>query len=579
MYKEAFNQEFFRNNRYAMRSIISISLILFMMAFAIPADAAYDCPTVDTIEVIITQGEKTTPPFNPLGTITFNTSFPVKNPKHNYIQIEFIPDVRHIDQSIKSKQIEISEMNARSIDGELYTYYEYEMYPSNIQKFVNSYPKSEFANWILEHNSIWGYSWYNVTVDARFCNNPDAVSLEGAGPDLHIPFCEFRNPLVSPRMGTGNQLYTYSLDVYAGEADNITLKISDSKGGPWIDQGTREYTTPWEWQPLTWPNVTLDFELTDAGYYKFEGCNNTGPICGPELPVNYTYSNSSVTPLGGFQDEPFTYTLDVNSTVDLDVWLWVKDMNSGRNERISKRTYSNRGHLKPLKWRGIRTGDYLGSDSRPCYYFSFHRTVRENVLEYSHERDGYYSGPEIVLVKFDNGTVTPKVGSNNTQYSYCVNIDTSLPECDIELKTKAPGEASSWIRNGERAYDGSTRRLCWDNVTLESYCPGNSSYKFVSEGTESEEHSGPYTYFGNCKEPKLITIEYEDVLYLGNDGTADQSIKAIVNNVELGSMVKLVVKGLNKHFENVSSGVEMSNGTYVYEWNVPFNLRSAGVTL
>jgi len=154
-------------------------------------------------------------------------------------------------------------------------------------------------------------------------------------------------------------------------------------------------------------------------------------------------------------------------------------------------------------------GKYLG-DNRSLYEWQvpFERKNAEKTykisLKYNHTglpNGGYKFADRYMrveassesaadIVEFKNGMVTPENGSVFVSYTYCVEINTSLPSCDVALQILDPG-SSIWASRGIVQYDGSDETLCWPNVQVGSNKDGQAKYRFVCGKSTSEAYSGP----------------------------------------------------------------------------------------
>lgn len=71
--------------------------------------------------------------------------------------------------------------------------------------------------------------------------------------------------------------------------------------------------------------------------------------------------------------------------------------------------------------------------------------------------------------------------------TYCVEIETVIPSCEIELQT-LDSNSSMWKSRGiSTVRDDNT--ICWDEIFLEEN--GVVSYRFVCGSYVSEIYSGP----------------------------------------------------------------------------------------
>jgi hypothetical protein len=102
------------------------------------------------------------------------------------------------------------------------------------------------------------------------------------------------------------------------------------------------------------------------------------------------------------------------------------------------------------------------------------------------------ASPEIArsLVEFSDPRVDPKNGSTFSTYTYCVDINTNLSSCDVELQTLDPG-AAIWAPRGIAHYDGASKMLCWPDRKIDGDKDGLAKYRFVCGDYTSEDYEGP----------------------------------------------------------------------------------------
>ncbi len=102
------------------------------------------------------------------------------------------------------------------------------------------------------------------------------------------------------------------------------------------------------------------------------------------------------------------------------------------------------------------------------------------------------ASPEIArsAIEFSAPRVDPKNGSTFTLYTYCVDINTNLSSCDVELQTLDPGSVI-WTPRGIAHYDESSKTLCWPDRKIDGDEDGLAKYRFVSGEYASRDYEGP----------------------------------------------------------------------------------------
>ena len=354
--------------------------------------------------------------------------------------------------------------------------------------------RSEFGRWAQDNNdtSIWERSWYRATFTPKV-GNP-LRSLEGydGQPSLIKMITVYRNADVSPKMGTDQTLYSYRVDLFSSAEDAVTLQVAPEAIGPWKDCGTYNYTNIGAWQTFRWENVSLDFDFIGA-HYRFAGRKQTQVFEGPFWPVDYEYANESVYPPDGFSGTPFTYSLDFNGSKSLDVGLHVWDVDQNLFKLVEKKKYIDANSWQKMVWTGVTPSETIGSEGTSSYYFSIYYPGSENPLGTSREDEGkVYLGPDIVLIRYENPTVSPEKGSTVSRYTYSVEVETALPVCDIELQTSEPG-SSIWRSQGIATYNGEPQ-ISWKDVAFDGDVAGNVSFRFIRVASPPSIFQGPHLF-------------------------------------------------------------------------------------
>jgi hypothetical protein len=346
--------------------------------------------------------------------------------------------------------------------------------------------QGEFGTWARDKNdtSIWESSWYHAEITPLVGDVQIVESYDGH-PSLRKTIFDFKRAEVTPAQGSNKDLYSYKVDVFGSYNDNISLQVAPSSEGPWTDMGSKEYSTPGLTQTLAWKNITLNFDFT-MGYYRFKGVRLSKVMQGPFWPVVMNTGNTSVRPLRGLSNSQFNYRLELVSSKGIDVGLNVLDIGSKTFKLAGRASYKNATRWESLAWNDVQPSEVSGSEGRSSYYFTFYYPGSETPFN----RTKQYPGPDILLVNFENSSVSPKNGSGSTLFAYCIDLNTGLPRCDVELQT-SPFDASKWTSQGIVSYDGSSKRLCWKDIDLDGETSGPARYRFICGQSVSEVYSGP----------------------------------------------------------------------------------------
>ncbi|MDD1758596.1 MAG: hypothetical protein LUQ22_07690 [Methanotrichaceae archaeon] len=447
-----------------------LSLIVLLL-FSSPALCAGET-------VLIDQAGSTREPFDVGGSLNFRV--PINNDisasMRYTVKLTIGPNIN--DYSIFKEYVQYPNVNAKSSAEELF---------ENVNYRTPELIRGEYGQWASDRNdtSIWEKAWYRAEIIPLLGKTVILEDYNGH-PRLFKAFFDFRNPGVTPTQGTNKDLYSYEVTVFGSYRDNISLQVGPSVEGPWTDMGSRYYATPGLIQTMKWDNVTLDFDFSMA-YYRFKGTRQSKVFEGPFWPVIVNNGNGSVTPERGLSNTQFDYGIDVVASKKIDVGLNVLDVGSKTFKLAGRAAYKNVSQWERLEWSGIQPSEISGSEGSSSYYFTFHYPGAEMPFNKTKQ----YPGPDIVLINFQNATVTPRNGSALTSFTYWIDVNTGLPRCDVELQTLVPG-SSKWTSQGLVTYDGSNRSLSWMDIEIDGKEGGLASFRFISGGSRSEIYSGPY---------------------------------------------------------------------------------------
>jgi hypothetical protein len=528
---------------------------IFMVVLFIAAPAL--CQLEGSVNIEQEGGKE---PFEVGRSVDYNISLTnsMSSPMHYTVELEVGSDTT--DFSISTKRTKEFNLNAKSSD--------VVQFPVNFM----SLSRGEFGKWVGDKNdtSTWERAWFRAVITPLI---GDQVILEDYScPGLIKVFMEFRNAEVSPRMGTDQDQYDYSLDVFSTSNDTIKLQAGPSPNGPWTDLGEKEYNTPGLWQTLIWSNNTLDFDFSMA-YYRFLGRKQSQVYEGPFWPVVINVTDNKVDPGKGFSNTQFSYELMVCATKSIDVGLNVLDINSNRFELAGRVNYGNVSNWEILEWKGIQPSRIAGSEGSSFYYFTFYYPGSSTPFGTTYDMEGsYYRGPEIVLLKFENATVTPSTGSALVPYTYCVEVNTPLPVCDVELYTSTPG-SPIWKSQGTVTYEGKDKSLCWNNVELDADEEGVAKYRFIRVESITEECTGPnimpFFIEGNVTPIKGVAQIFPEM----NDQYTFTYTVSLENGIEEGELwVELLVRAPNSTWKTVGERKQYDRSNGHISWNVkPFS--------
>lgn len=405
----------------------------------------------------------------------------MNNPMRYVVELEVGPD--YTDYSASKKYNFDISLTARSSQDVSF----------NVNFRSPEMGRGAFGRWATDDNdtSIWDKGWYRASITPLVGDPVTRESYDGE-PSLIKMITVYKNAEVSPKMGTDETLYSYRIDVFSSAEDAVSLQVAPEVIGPWKDLGAINYTSIGAWQTLRWENVSLDFDFIGA-HYRFVGRKQTEVFEGPFWPVEYEYENATVSPIDGFSGSPFTYTLDFKGSKSLDVGLNVWDIDQNQFRLAGKKRYNEATSWQRMEWTGVSPSETIGSEGTSSYYFSFYYPGSESPLGTSREEEGkVYLGPEIVLIRYQNNTVTPERGSTVSRYTYSVEVETALPVCDIELQTSEPG-SGIWRSQGIATYNGDPL-ISWRDLSFDGDVAGSVIYRFIRVASPPSIFQGPHLF-------------------------------------------------------------------------------------
>ncbi|NQE54382.1 hypothetical protein C5S29_12390 [ANME-1 cluster archaeon GoMg3.2] len=244
----------------------------------------------------------------------------------------------------------------------------------------------------------------------------------------HGPIIEedYYNLDVTPKEGTNADTFNYSVTVNANVCDDkIELQVRNHTSDTWDTKGTRGYRTPNINETLTWQEIRLNSHELDRfndSIYKFVGISESSESEGPFYPIDLRWRNNSVTPNGGLYNYQFDYSIEVNSTKEIDVKLRVDYPHEGEAVISDPmKNYTDRGNWKPLCWVDTQPFDKEDEGSATYKFEFYYKGIRINETE-------LYSGPSIGIADFKDASLEPEIGTRETEFTYRVLVKAVKPE-------------------------------------------------------------------------------------------------------------------------------------------------------
>jgi len=353
--------------------------------------------------------------------------------------------------------------------------------------------KDEFGRWITNDNrtEAWSKAWWMISAKDLDPFTPDLFASDFSGyPKLAKFVWLLRDAKVTPVQGANSEHFTYQVQIFSPIQESLKLEVAPSQRGNWRSLGERNYTTPNSWQTLSWTNVTLPFDF-GAAAYRFTG-RQQQVFEGPFWLVPFEFKNNSVNPSFGIPGSQFSYSLEVNAAVPIDVNLNVLDVETGKYFSAGIQKYNKSFTWKKLTWSNIRVTSIEDIVAQSSYYFSFH--YPGSVTSFNSTKNvlgAVYPGPSISDAQL-YATVTPANGTIYTPFTYIAKIDTIKAKADIELEIQPPNSAI-WDAKGKQTYTKDNTILKWPELSFRSSPEvlGTGKYRFMMDGQILGEFQGP----------------------------------------------------------------------------------------
>jgi hypothetical protein len=297
-----------------------------------------------------------------------------------------------------------------------------------------------------------------------------------------------KNASVSPPVGNYTDSFNYTVDVRFYDDTRIELQIHHPIEDKFKSYGERKYNGSRDWQTLWWNGTTFGpaWEGEDVKYlFSWNGTELLFAV-GPHIKEEprWELTNATVTPISGYYNYNFTYSVDVKVNKEEEIFLEVFNISNYKWEGRGQKQYNDRGNWQLMKWDNITDIASADSEGLASYRFFFIESGER------YESQIYYNPTLKPIIPeegeiFKNAAVDPSSGYNNTPFSYGVEAnageDVVLTVYDISI-----GE---WVEKGIGTKIGDTWE--WANIQFNKDCAGLASYKFVAGTHESGIFYGP----------------------------------------------------------------------------------------
>jgi len=342
---------------------------------------------------------------------------------------------------------------------------------------------------------------FNYTISYKHPSIAAEIRLAEKEIDVQAISINFGDATVAPVKGKWNESYTYSVPVKSSVDMKVALEVYNPCSKEWVERASGTASTGNSLVNLTarpFKYKCAEAEGKEASYRfvagfagaRFESEVYTGPLISggkPELvsldyaPIIYVTEDVPVyqvvkaivdSPLG-----PGTVVLSINGP----------DMNStevGKEAILSGQRYA-------YTWSIPFGIENAGNHTLSLRYL--HPEVAGGEISFPEQSMRVAKGEVIKKdeqIKFDQAYVTPANGSIFTGFTYCVNVQSSLKNYDVELFTQEPN-STKWISQGTIPYNGTSQVLCWPEVVIDGSHYGMAKYRFSSGLSASDIFEGP----------------------------------------------------------------------------------------
>ena len=342
---------------------------------------------------------------------------------------------------------------------------------------------------------------------------------------------EFSNLNVTPKEGTNNDTFTYSVMVNASICDKIALEFRNHSSGNWTPKRTQDYTTPGVPDTLVWPNITLnDYELNplNDARYRFVGfCNRSfSDEEGKESPFWETgleWDNISVEPERGLWNAKSNYCIRMYAKRNLSVELVVYYPSSKEIAFREIKNYTRIYNFQIICWNNTQPFKWE-CEGGVSYMFIFYRKG-----VYINET-AEHVGPYVGIAEFENSSVKPEIGTCETEFNYFVRAN-AFKKGKVYLEIQCPN-TTGW-NPIDPYYEYSPlgfEPFYWNNIKLPCDCKyGIAKYRFKFVPKEIINVSETYSNESGSYGPEIIEEKFRNEKVSPKKGTEETSFNFSVD--------------------------------------------------
>jgi hypothetical protein len=342
---------------------------------------------------------------------------------------------------------------------------------------------------------------------------------------------EFSNLNVTPKEGTNNDTFTYSVMVNASICDKIALEFRNHRSGNWTPKRTQDYTTPGVPDTLVWHNITLnDYELNplNDARYRFVGfCNRSfSDEEGKESPFWETgleWDNISVEPERGLWNAKSNYCIRMYAKRNLSVELVVYYPSSKEIAVREIKNYTRIYNFQTICWNNTQPFKWE-CEGDASYMFIFYRKG-----VYINET-AEHVGPYVGIAEFENSSVKPEIGTCETEFNYFVRAN-AFKNGKVYLEIQCPNTTGWNLIDPYYEYSPSGfEPFYWNNIRLPCDCKyGIAKYRFKFVPKEIINVSETYSNESGGYGPEIIEEKFRNEKVFPKKGTEETSFNFSVD--------------------------------------------------
>lgn len=384
-----------------------------------------------------------------------------------------------------------------------------------------------------------------------------------------------------PKGGIARQVVEATVRSPAGMGE-VELAITGeemnfSEVGRGLPMGEDTYRYDWS-VPFDEGSIGKNYTLVLTLRHPSTGDRVLGEGTMRALPIFVEFKDPSVSPDTGLWNEPYLYTVGLNASLGLDVFLQTYnpcsyEWDSWGAERASPGESRLNWSINPFRCDCVE----MKQNSAKYRFKAEYREFEETSIPYS--GPDLYARPELVDLGFDEALyVTEETGAYQV-IKAIVEYPMGKGNLSIRISPKNFRGSKGGINLG-----GSRYLYEW-SVPFDKDDVGNHTISLTYEHPSIE--GGLYNFEGRrmtvlfedeprFEVPKLISLDYTPIVFVDERNETFQVVKAEVASPQGRGTLKLSLTGPDKEIADSVEGGDLGDGKYLYSWSEPFNRENVG---